>query len=485
MVVPTAMQSVSWEARFRPGPAGRLVVLGLDGLPLCLARELVAAHGARLPHLTRLVDAWGSGAIRAELPELSPVNWTSFFTARGPGAHGVHGFTRLDPRTYRLTLANFEVVRGETVFDRLGRAGYFSKVVNLPNTYPARRIAAEPPEREGGFLVSGFVAEAFEHAVWPPYLRGPLKAAGYKLEADTARGGFEPELLFRELAASLTGRRAALELFWPDLAWDLFVLVLTETDRLFHFHFPALTDPNDPLHADCLRFLEQWDTAIGELLARFDALPAPKRLICLADHGFTTLLTEVNLNALLTREGWLTLGEVTPCADPELDAARIRPETLAFALDPGRVYLHRSSLFARGRVAEEDAERLKGTLRESLLALTWQGRRVMEEVLDGRAVYGPDLALSEEAAEPFPDLLCVPAPGFDLKAKFDGRELFGRYHRRGVHTAGGAFFHDSHGARPQRVRDVGRLLLSHFGLDDAGAESSGSLADSSSGLIIL
>ena len=54
-----------------------LVFLGLDGLPWSLAREL-SVQGL-LPNLTRVMDT--SGPIRAELPELSPVNWTSLFTA--------------------------------------------------------------------------------------------------------------------------------------------------------------------------------------------------------------------------------------------------------------------------------------------------------------------------------------------------------------------------------------------------------------------
>ena len=47
-----------------------LVFLGLDGLPWSLAREL-SVQGL-LPNLTRVMDT--SGPIRAELPELSPVN---------------------------------------------------------------------------------------------------------------------------------------------------------------------------------------------------------------------------------------------------------------------------------------------------------------------------------------------------------------------------------------------------------------------------
>lgn len=40
-----------------------------------------------------------------------------------------------------------------------------------------------------------------------------------------------------------------------------------------------------------------WDELIGHVLARYDELPGPKRLVVMADHGFTTLEKEVDLNA--------------------------------------------------------------------------------------------------------------------------------------------------------------------------------------------
>ncbi|MDR2696228.1 MAG: alkaline phosphatase family protein, partial [Deltaproteobacteria bacterium] len=127
-------------------PPRPLMVLGLDGLPLDLAHRL--ALDGTCPHLARLLP--DARTILAELPELSPVNWTSFFTARGPEDHGVFGFTRINARTYEMSITDFSQVRLPTLWDRLGEAGFGSRVVNLPNTWPARPLK--------GMMVSGFVA---------------------------------------------------------------------------------------------------------------------------------------------------------------------------------------------------------------------------------------------------------------------------------------------------------------------------------------
>jgi len=419
----------------------RLVVLGLDGLPLRLAKAL----SPHLPHLARLTAQ--AGSIEAELPELSPVNWTSFFTAEGPGVHGVYGFTVLDPSSYTLRIANVSDVRCPTIFDRLGERGLVSRVLNLPNMAPARALR--------GMLVAGFVAESLDTAVYPPFLLGPLKAAGYRVEGDTTRGAADPEYLLNQLRQSLAARRAALDLLWPDLAWDLFVCVLTETDRLFHFLYPAVERAGHPLHAACLGFLAEWDSLVGEVLARYDALPGPKRLLVLADHGFCALEQEVDVNRVLLEAGFLRLGR--PAQD-EWDAGVISADSRAFALDPGRVYLHRQGRFARGRVPQAEAPGLLRELKDLLLGLTWEGRRVMNRVLRGTELY------QGRAAADAPDLVCVPEPGFDLKAKFDRADVFGLWGRFGMHRPEDAFFYDTGAAAPARVRDVGRLVLEHFGL---------------------
>ena len=407
---------------------------------MSLARDLGAS--GQCPNLAGLSLSSLAHSIQAELPELSPVNWTSFFTACGPEEHGVFGFTAMDPESYALSITDFRQVQAPTIFDRLSQSGLMSKVVNLPNTYPAQPLR--------GMLIAGFVAPDLYGAVYPKILASMLESKGYKLEADTEQGRRDFNLLFSELHATLRSRRQALDLLWPDLAWDLFVCVLTETDRLGHFLFPAIEDEKDPWHGACMHLLQEWDKLIGEILERFEALPEPKRLLVLADHGFTTLRTEVDINAWLKARGLLKPGRK---AEHELDAGCIHPESKALALDPGRILLHDGKRFARGGLRPSAARNLIEEIRYGLLDMTWEGEAVMAEVHRGQDLYpGCPFALC-------PDLVCEPNPGFDLKAKFDREEIFGTFGRRGTHTAQDVFCYDSQGASIERVRDVGKEVL--------------------------
>ncbi len=421
----------------------RLVVLGLDGLSLDLAHRL--ARSGACPHLSRLLDTTCASPMRAELPELSPVNWTSFATAAGPEEHGVFGFTQLDPHNYNVRITNFTQVSQPTIFDVLGNAGLVSRVVNLPGLYPARPVV-------GGrsVVIAGFPGEDLFQALAPSALAGPLASMGYVIEGSTELGLTDPSALLDELRRSLAGRRAALNLLWPDLGWDLFVYVLTETDRLFHFLYPAVENPDEPLHAACAAFLGEWDQLIGVFLDCYEALPGPKRLLALADHGFGHLRTECDINAWLREHGLLRTGQPAHA----LDGSCIAHESAAFALDPGRIFLH-DARFSRGH-STLDRGRLLQEIQQGLLSLSWNGTPVMGAVHVGNELY-PSSNHSHT-----PDLVCEPAAGFDLKAKFDRSDLFSVHGRRGTHRLDDVLFCDSLGEKAERVRDVGRTVLSHF-----------------------
>ncbi len=426
------------QESFSPGrdlfPKGRTVIIGMDGLSRSLALDLCSR--GLWPHLEQLVHSSGCISIVSELPEISPVNWTSFFTARGPEEHGVYGFTSVNPGNYQLDLIDFSHVKAGVFWDEPGFAGKTCRIINLPCTYPAPALK--------GVLISGFVAPSLERAVYPGALYPILHEMGYRLEADTRLGLDSPRDLLEDLKVTISSRLKALDLLWPDLAWDMFIVVFTELDRLSHFLFEALEDQKNPLHEPSMELLQSLDAAAGEVLCRFEDLPGPKRLMLVSDHGFVPLRTEVDVNVLLRVEGFLRLDRKP---ENELDLSCMHESSLAFALDPGRIYIHDRERFARGRVDRVEKGAVLQKIRRSMLDLEHQGQKVMHRVYTAEEIYPDGIGLP-------PDLLCVPEPGFDLKAKFDRREIFGYFGRTGTHSPEDVIFYDSLGSRPGRVRDI-------------------------------
>lgn len=375
-----------------------------------------------MPHVAERIEAGHLRSMRASLPEISSVSWSSFMTGTGPGEHGIFGFTDIDPQSYALRFPGFSDVGAPTFWDRLGKSGLRSVVLNQPSTYPARTIP--------GVLVSGFVAIDLVKAVKPLRHLGPLRRLGYRIDIDTRRARADHDHLISDLDRTLKARAKAVDYLWEVEDWDYFQLVITGTDRLYHYLWDALEDPSHQHHQAALDYHCQVDKLVGRIFERFDAGQngGAAGFYMLSDHGFCGIVREVQLNAWLRDEGYFGLEN-----EGGEGLERIDPGSRAFVLDPGRIYIHRKGRFARGGVEEQDVEVLKAEIAGKLLQLEWEGKRVIREVFDAGEIYqGPRVAYG-------PDLVALSTPGFDLKGSPKAKEIFARTDLVGMHTWDDAF----------------------------------------------
>jgi predicted AlkP superfamily phosphohydrolase/phosphomutase len=425
-------------ALFRKKKRPRVCVIGLDGVPHPLLLDL-AGRGI-MPAMDRLIRSGHLHKLKASLPEISAVSWTDFMTGADSGTHGVFGFTDLKPASYGLRFPNFSDVRKETFWERLGREGKRSVVINQPSTYPARPL--------NGVLVAGFVAIDLAKAVFPAGRRGALEAVGYQIDIDTQRARNDHAFLREELDRTLAGREKAFELFWKE-DWDYFELVITGTDRLHHFLWDAYADENHPAHANFLDYYRQVDRVIDRVVDAFRRLvDDDEGLFLLSDHGFCGIEQEVYLNAWLVEQGYLrfTSGEPGGLED-------IAETSAAFALDPSRIYLNRKGRFPRGSIADGDAASAAEDIGARLASLEYEGRRVVRRVFRATEIYAGPLVSQG------PDLVVLAQPGFDLKGSVKKRLVFGRTSLQGMHTWDDAFFWASRPAGENlAIRDLAGII---------------------------
>lgn len=403
-----------FKRRHKPKP--RVLVIGLDGVPHSMLARL-AAEGI-MPATASILRNGRLVPMTVSLPEISAVSWSTFMTGVNPGAHGIFGFTDLKPDSYDLRFPSFRDLGAPTLWDRLGERGKRSVVINQPATYPAREIV--------GALVSGFVAIDLRRAVFPPKHIAPLEGMGYRIDVDVTK----PDALFDDLRATLAARERAADYLWDIEEWDYFQLVITGTDRLNHLHWEAWQRLGHPHRAAFLNFYRAVDGLIGRVRDRFLKLTGGlEGLYLLSDHGFTGITREVYVNAWLRQERYLDYDKAAPESIADVSA-----ETVAFALDPGRIYFNVRGRFPRGAVDASDLPSVKAELRAGLKQLQHQGQPVIRQVFDGAEVYDGPLA------DKGPDLVLLSHPGFDLKGSVRHSDVFGRSQFQGMHTWDDAFF---------------------------------------------
>ncbi len=325
-------------------------------------------------------------------------------TGTNPGAHGIFGFTDLKEGEIAVHLPSFDDVRQPALWNRI--PDRTSVVVNLPFTYPARPLE--------GVLVAGFVAPIFDRAIYPPSLIPWLKSKNYRIDVDSVRGRQDPGFLIEDLFDTLNLREQVMMALMDSNPWDLFIGVITGTDRLHHFFFDAFSDHSHRFHKDFVDYYRRVDAFIGAFV---DRLRGRARLIVLSDHGFTELKTQVYLNQILANLGYLSYTR----SDPRT-ATDIHPRSRAFAMDPTRIYLHSRDRFRTGVLNHREKEELRQKLKREMERIRLIDVGILgtsdvdsEEPLFEGVKFREDL-YHGEAMDSAPDLVIIPRRGYDVKA---------------------------------------------------------------------
>jgi predicted AlkP superfamily phosphohydrolase/phosphomutase len=396
--------------------ARRVVFIGLDGTPYSFLKRLI--DEGRMPNAARLAQQGSLRQMDSMWPWVSSVAWSTMMTGVNPAKHGIFGFIDRDPATYKQFIPTSRHMRAKTLWEVLSDAGKRVIVVNVPVTYPPRQV--------NGILVGGFLSPSLDKAVYPASYVPTLKAQGYILDADPWKARESKDLALQEVNAALEARVRTLFYLYDNEEWDYLHVHVMETDRLHHFLW-QLMEEDDPTYAPA--FYDVYRRIDGMLAGLADRLDGSTTLVWMADHGFCSIKKEVYVNHWLAQQGWLTLRNVPPDRKKGLD--EIDPSSVAYSLDPGRVFLRVRGREKAGSVAPgAEYERLRDEIAAAALELQDpdSGDLVFQAAFKREELYaGPYL---EQAA----DLILAPHDGYDPKGPlyketltFKGDELVGMH----------------------------------------------------------
>jgi len=386
----------------------QLFLLGIDGLPRWMWQQF--ADSGIMPHSRQLLDSGTLVPMKSAMPEVSSAAWASIVTGQDSGGHNVYGFTDLIDGTYTLGFTSSRTFRAKP-FWAAEDAGP-SLIMNVPQTYPAQPL--------DGMLVSGFVALDLDKAVYPAEQLPWLKEQGYAVDADMSLVEKGKSEFVAELRRVMQVRCEALHHHWDREDWQQMMFVLTGTDRLNHYLWEDYEDRSSPHHQAFLDYYHEVDQQIGRILERLDD---DTTIAAVSDHGFAAQKISVNLNCLLSQHGYLQLK-----ASDRPSYIDMLPETTAFAMDPGRIYLHRKGRHPGGTVTDETAEQLMQQLTTFLLNTQVDGRPIATAVHRGADIY------SGPFAHRAPDLVVMAAEDVALSGRMNTADLIEPTAINGKHT---------------------------------------------------
>ena len=383
--------------RLRKSKRRRVCLIGLDCTPHSLLERMIG-EGV-MPNMSKLAREGSLRRIRSIYPWVSSVAWASFMTGQNPAKHGIFGFIDRNPATLKTFIPTARHMKSRTLWEILGEAGKRVVVVNVPVTFP--------PKPVNGVLISGFLSPKLEKAVHPPSLLPKLKELGYRIDPDPWLARQSREKAWPDLWDALEKRTKTLLYLLDHEPWDFFMGLIMETDRLHHFWFEPM-EQDDPVWAP--RFFELYryvDEFIGQVRER---LGENDTLMLMSDHGACSIKKEVFYNRWLHDAGYLRYTKPPEeIKGPDLEA--VHPDSVAYSMDPGRIFINLKGRERNGSVAPADYERVREEIAAAAEALTdpESGEKMVQRVYRREELYhGPYL---EQAA----DLILAPVDGYDPK----------------------------------------------------------------------
>jgi predicted AlkP superfamily phosphohydrolase/phosphomutase len=427
------------------GKAPKVFVLGLDGTPYSLVTRMI--REGRLPNFARIVKGGSLLRINSVVPTVSPVAWACFMTGKNPGKHNIFGFVERTLEPFQTRIISADMLRGDTLWDLLNCDGKRTIVINVPVTYPPREV--------DGIQVSGFLCPSVEKSTYPPQFADVLKKMGYVIDVDPWLARESREQFLTELHRALRKRFELVFRLLAKESWDFFMCHVMETDRLHHFLWKQMEEDHPVDGARFYNLYTVLDDLIGELKNR---LPREASLVVISDHGFCRAKREVELNCWLARQGWLKFTRDNPES-----LADIHPESIAYSLIPGRIFINLKGREPIGSVEPgRDYDTVRQKIVGALLALRdpQDGVPVLKDaILRERLYVGPATC---NAA----DIVAAPNEGYELKARLGATELYCSSELSGTHTYEDAFLFVENGAAPRaglNISDAMPTILEMMG----------------------
>jgi len=357
---PAPARSTSREER-------KVLVIGLD----CAAPDLVFHRWKDdLPNFRRLMEGGVYGELNSTTPPITVPAWSAMMTSKDPGQLGFYGFrNRADYSYDRMRIATSRAVTEDTVWDILSRAGKYSVLVGVPQTYP-------PKPLNGAMITSFLTPSTKSQYTYPDALKGEIEelVGEFMLDVPNFRTEDKDRLL-ADIYKMMEQRFEVVRHLVATQPWDFFMFVEMGVDRIHH-GFWKYFDPAHPKYEpgnryeDAIKnYYRKVDEEIGRLLQMLDDDTV---VLVVSDHGGKPMVGGICVNEWLIQNGYLTLKE-TPTSMIPLEKAEIDwSQTKAWGAGGyySRIFLNVQGREPEGIIPPAEYEKVRDELREAIAGIT-------------------------------------------------------------------------------------------------------------------
>ena len=281
------------------------MLIGIDGAPFDLVSRW--ADDGTLPNIASFIQRGSFGALEAPIPD-TPPSWSSIYTGKNAGKHGVYDFVKPKVGSSRQELVNSTSRDSRDLWEIIGARGLKVGVLNAPLTYPPRQV--------NGVLVAGFLTPDGARDYTYPIDLGreleesvpgfhPSRISQLNVGTEARRNSYKHEAL-----ATIRNVGAAAKYLLARGGFDFFAVIFSETDHLQHVFWDDYNDVASPSVSTRSRFGEpvkdayrMVDSLVGELVAQ---VGEGWYTVIVSDHGACRLKRYFHPNNLLKQAGMIS-----------------------------------------------------------------------------------------------------------------------------------------------------------------------------------
>jgi predicted AlkP superfamily phosphohydrolase/phosphomutase len=288
----------------------KLLVIGLDGGTFDLLGPWM--EQGLLPNLQRIRAGGTSDTLRTVIPPITAPAWTSFYTGKNPGKHGVFDFLRKKEDSYEEIPVNASFCKSKTLWDLLGEGDKKIAVLNVPMTYPPRKV--------NGVMICGFLSSAKNRDyVYPPQLLdeieeqfGPYYAFGRNADAATPFAEKHLVALIDDCSKMSEYKFKVAHFLMKKDDYDVIVFHEWATDRIQHWLWHII-DQSHPKHDTLLaqkylgKILDYYRSVDHQIGKTMELMGSRSSVCIMSDHGFCPVKRSIDLNVWLLEEGYITI----------------------------------------------------------------------------------------------------------------------------------------------------------------------------------
>jgi len=270
----------------------KVLVLGLDGGTWNVIKPLV--EQGKLPTIAKLMRNGCYGDLESCIPPITFPAWKCYSTGKNPGKLGVFGFVRVNTSesTIETPVSSSLFFKSREIWDYLGDSGVLCGVINMPTTYPPKKIR--------GFMISHYLIET-QGYTYPKTLEKELvEKFNYRLTPENLYMT-DSEKTIEDCKKLILKRFEVAEYLIENFNPKFLHLTIFYIDHIQHYYWKFMTNSENVIKD----FYILIDNKLKDILAKF--CNENTYIFIMSDHGFAPLRYEFNIAKWLIDNGLLVI----------------------------------------------------------------------------------------------------------------------------------------------------------------------------------